>query len=290
MNYEWVFAFSVFAEHLNFTRAAKLLHISQPALHVQIRKLGEAIGRPLYRRKGRALLLTVEGKRLAAFGREVNERGRAVLGELRGESASLPLVLASGYGAFRYLLGSAIRRFPKKQWALRLVAMQGPEAIEAVREARAHLCVVATDHPPADLQAVRLRSVGQTVIVPKSHRLAKRRSLRSVDLDGEALVVAPSGSPHRSMVEHALSAAGAEWTVAVEANGWELMLQFAKYGLGITVVNDFCAPPPGMIGIPLVDVPQIAYHLIERAGLAHDGVKAMRRLITETNEDTSARS
>ncbi|MFZ5890453.1 MAG: LysR family transcriptional regulator [Myxococcota bacterium] len=71
MNYEWVFAFTEFAEHLNFTRAAKQLHISQPALHVQIRKLSEEVGRPLYRRTGRSLSLTPEGKRLAVFGREV---------------------------------------------------------------------------------------------------------------------------------------------------------------------------------------------------------------------------
>jgi len=53
MNYEWIFAFVVFAEHLNFTRAAHQLHISQPALHVQIKKLSDAIGRPLYRRNGK---------------------------------------------------------------------------------------------------------------------------------------------------------------------------------------------------------------------------------------------
>src|SRR5215475_9867837 len=122
MNYDWLFAFVVFAEHRSFTHAARRLHISQPALHVQIRKLAEAVGRPLYRRDGRALSLTPEGLRLAAFGREVAERGRAVLEELRGRPPSGPVVLASGQGAFLYLLGPAIRRFPKDRWPLRLLA------------------------------------------------------------------------------------------------------------------------------------------------------------------------
>ena len=49
-------SFAVFADHLNFTRAAEELHISQPALHVKVRKLSESLGRPLYRRAGRRLL------------------------------------------------------------------------------------------------------------------------------------------------------------------------------------------------------------------------------------------
>jgi LysR family transcriptional regulator, low CO2-responsive transcriptional regulator len=282
MNYEWLFSFRVFSEHLSFTYAAKSLHLSQPALHVQIRKLGEVIGCPLYRRIGRSLSLTPEGKRLATFAREVEERGRSVLGSLRGEADSGPIALASGYGAFQYMLGPAIRRFLTKRWPLRLVTMSGPEAIEAVRDARAHLGVVAAEEAPADLRTTRLRSVGQKVVLPKAHRLAKRRSIRAADLDGEKLVVAPSGSPHRAMVSHVLAAARCKWTVAVEANGWEPMLQFAKYGVGITIANDFCPPPTGMVGIRLEGAPAISYYLIERAGFASDGTKALGKLIVET--------
>lgn len=282
MNYGWLFAFVVFAEHLNFTRAAKQLHISQPALHVQIKKLTDSIGRPLYRRHGKTLLLTPEGSHLAAFGREVEERGRSVLEELRGQSLSGPVVLASGQGAFLYLLGSAIQRFPKNKWPLRLLSMSGPEAIEAVRAAKAHLCVVAIDNLPADLAAMPLRSVGQHVVLPSSHRLARRRSLRPGDLNGEKLVVAPAGSPHRMMLQQVLRASGCEWTVAVEATGWELMLHFAKHGVGIAVVNDFCPAPKGMVSIPLQGAPDVVYYLIERAGFTSQGTEVMRKLIFDT--------
>jgi LysR family transcriptional regulator, low CO2-responsive transcriptional regulator len=282
MNYAWLFAFVVFAEHLSFTRAARALHISQPALHVQIRKLGEEIGRPLYRRDGKLLSLTPEGKRVAAFGREVQERGRSVLEELRGESRSGPVILASGNGAFQYLLGPAIRKFPKARWPLRLLTMSGPDAIAAVRDAKAHLCVVATDDPPTDLSVVQLRSVGQKVILPASHRLAKRRWLRPADLADESLVVAPTGSPHRAMLTQLLRASGHAPSVAVEASGWDLMLQFARYGLGLAVVNDFCPAPTGTIGIPLRDAPDVTYHLIGRTGFTSRGTDALHALIRET--------
>jgi LysR family transcriptional regulator, low CO2-responsive transcriptional regulator len=282
VNHEWLASFVVFAEHLNFTRAARLRHISQPALHVQIRKLGEEVGRALYRRDGKALSLTPEGRRLAAFGREVGERSRAVLEELRGEVTSGPVVLASGQGAFLYLLGPAIRRFPKQTWPLRLLSMSGPEAIAAVRDARAHLCVAAVDPSPDDLVGQRLVSIGQHVVLPPAHRLARRRSLRPADLDGEALVVAPAGSPHRVMLAQLLRAAGCAWTVAVEATGWELMLHFARNRVGVAVVNDFCPPPRGMVARPLEGAPRVDYHLLRRAGPASQAGDAMWRLIAGT--------
>lgn len=282
MNYEWLFAFVEFTEHLNFTRAAKRLHISQPALHVQIKKLGEAIGRPLYRREGKTLSLTPEGKHVAAFGREVQERGRSVLEELRGQSLSGPVVLASGQGAFLYLLGPAIRSFRKDKWPLRLLSMPGPDAMTAVREAKAHLCVVATEHLPADLAAVQLRAVGQRVVLPSSHRLAQRRVLRPADLAGEPLIVAPAGSPHRAMLAQLVRSSGHDLNIAVEATGWELMLQFAKCGVGIAVVNDFCPAPAGTVGIPLAGAPPVIYYLLARSGFASRGTQVMHKLITAT--------
>lgn len=281
LSYEWLFAFVTFAEHLNFTRAAEQLHLSQPALHVQIKKLAEAVGRPLYRREGRALVLTAEGERLAAYGREVRERGDRVLAELRGEAATGPVVLAAGQGAFLYLLGPALRRFPKQRWPLRLLARSGPETIDAVRGARAHLGVVATEAPPADLALTRLCAVGQQVIVPAGHRLARRRSVAARELAGEAIIVAPSGSGHRTMIAQCLRLAGAEWTVAVEASGWELMLHFARAGMGIAIVNDFCAVPRGMAGVRLEDAPAIVYYTVARDALP-PGAERLRELIAET--------
>ena len=253
MNYEWLRSFTVFADHLNFTRAARQLHISQPALHVQVKKLGEQVGRALYRRAGRGLALTREGTRLAAFGREVDERGRAVLEEVRGQALSGPVVLAAGQGALLHLLAPAIRRFPRRAGPLRLLTMSGPAAVHAVGEGRAHLGVAVRDPGASaeddagagELVWTALRSVGQRAIVPSAHRLARRRAIRPADLDGEALVVAPAGSPHREVVSRLLAGAGARWTVAVEATGWEPMIHFARLGIGVAVVNDFCPAPPG---------------------------------------------
>lgn len=285
MNYEWLFAFERFAEHCNFTRAAKELHISQPALHVQIKKLSEMVGVALYHRRGRALHLTAEGERLASYARDARQQGQQVLAEIRGESTTGPVVLAAGQGAFLYLLGPAIRRFPKHKWPLRLLSMPGPEAIDAVRSARAHVAVTVLEDAPDDLIAQKIRDVGQQVVVPAAHRLAGKRHVSLKALDGEPLIVAPAGSPHRVALAQALRVAGATWTVAVEATGWELMLHFARNGMGIAVVNDFCTVPRGMVGVPLRGIPSATYFAVRRARQPGDPVKALLALIERTRSD-----
>src|SRR5688572_1605203 len=98
-------SFAVFAERLNFTRAAEDLHISQPSLHVKIRKLADSLRVPLYRRQGRRLELTEQGKRVAAFGTDMKGRSDAFLRELAAGAVDAPVVLAAGEGAYLYLLG-----------------------------------------------------------------------------------------------------------------------------------------------------------------------------------------
>ncbi|HPH66210.1 MAG TPA: LysR family transcriptional regulator [Kofleriaceae bacterium] len=266
MNYHWLFAFTAFAEHRNFTRTARELHLSQPALFVQIRKLSELVGRPLYRRVGRDLVLTAEGEKLAAYGREVHARGRTVLSDVRGQADAGPVRLASGQGAFRYLLGPVVAAWSKRQWPLQLQVISGPAIINAVRDARADVGVAVSDSPIANVQATPLVTIGHVAMLPRNHRLAAKRVIRPVDLDGEAIIVPPVGSPHRSALTQAIRTAGGDLLPAVEVTGWELMLHFAKQGVGIAVVNDFCPVPTGMVARVVEGLPPIHYQLLTRPG------------------------
>lgn len=90
------------------SRAARQLHISQPALHVKVNKLAESLGRPLYRSDGRRLALTPAGERVARFANELDDTLASFLAEMHGIAPTRPLVLAAGDGAYLYLLGDVI--------------------------------------------------------------------------------------------------------------------------------------------------------------------------------------
>jgi DNA-binding transcriptional LysR family regulator len=261
-------AFAVFAEHLNFTRAAAELHISQPALHVKVAKLARTLDRPLYHRSGRRLVLTPDGEAVARFARDHDDRLARFLGELRATPPHRPVVLAAGQGAYLYLLGDVIRdALPAR---VRLVNGDRGQTLAAVRTGRAHLGVAVLDTLPDDLVTEVLASYPQAAILPADHPLARRRRLRLRDLAGAALVVPPPHRPHRIALERALRAAGVEWSVAVEAEGWPLTLHFVSLGIGLAVVNGCVSPTAGLVSRPVTDLPDIPYHAIHRRGTLDD--------------------
>ena len=53
---DWLRAFLAFAETGSFTAAARRIHLSQPALHTQVKHLTAWVGEPLYQREGRRML------------------------------------------------------------------------------------------------------------------------------------------------------------------------------------------------------------------------------------------
>jgi DNA-binding transcriptional LysR family regulator len=281
LHLDWLGAFTVFAEHLNFTRAARVLHLSQPALHVQIGKLGAELGVPLYVRRGQRLELTADGRRVLAFAREMGERERAFRDVLRAGESQQPVVLAAGEGSFLYLLGPAIRAFTvAARSPLRLLTRDGPATLEAVLSGEAHLGVAPVDGAPAGLTLERLTDIAQVLAVPQAHPLARKRSIKLRDLAGARLIVPPSGRPHRTALAAALLAASVPWEPAVEASGWEPMLHFVTLGVGIAVVNVCCRLPRGLVARPLPELPSRTYSVIRRRGVELEGATAeLRRAI-----------
>ncbi len=283
-------AFVTFAEHMNFTRAARARRMSQPALHTQVHKLGLALGVELYVKRGNRLSLTPDGQRVLGFGRDARERTRAFVAELSHRDVRGPLVLCAGEGAICTCSGrvSACSR--------RAGAARGRGVAAGARGAARRLAAPRArsgrhrgrrqDRRGAPRRGVARRAaggpprraahrVGQIVLVPEAHPLAAKKAARVRDLAGERLVVPPAGRPHRTMIAQALRGAGVRWHVGVEASGWELLARFAEVGLGLAIVNAFCRVPKGMVARPMPELPSRAYFLLRRAEAAREGAVAV---------------
>ena len=267
-------AFEVFARRLSFTHAAEELAISQPALHVKIKKLGKSLGVPLYRRRGRRLELTPAGLRVQAFARESLDRHHTFLDELHHGEDRRPVVLAAGEGAYLYLLGDAIRAFMSGDGAgrrtpLRLLTRDRDGAVDAVRSGEAHVAVAALEGAPDDVVTERWLDVPMVLAMPEDHPLAAQDRVELRRLEGETLIMPPTGRPHRTALERALLDAGVTWQGGVETAGWELILHFVRLGLGLAVVNGCCRMPPSVVARPLPELPGIPFFLLTRRGASH---------------------
>jgi DNA-binding transcriptional LysR family regulator len=142
--------------------------------------------------------------------------------------------------------------------------------LAAVRNGHAHLGVSVLAVLPDDLSAVELATYPQVLLVPDGHRLARRRSVALRDLAGASLVVPPAHRPHRTLLEQSLRAAGVEWTVAVEAEGWPLITHFVALGVGAAIVNGCVPAPPGLVARTVTDLPSVTYHAVHQPAALSD--------------------
>ena len=281
---DWLQAFRVFAEDANLSRAAKRLHLSQPAVHAQLRKLSDSLGVPLYQRAGRGLVLTKEGVEVAAFARDAEERARDLLARLGGAAGVDPrVVLAAGAGALLHVLGEGMRSFSRSYAGrLEILTADGAAAADAVSRGVANVGVIATAAGASmneELEAHRLTEVGQLVVVPRAHRLARRRRATLADLDGERLVLPPEGRPQRIALDAALAAKGVHVTAGALATGWELTLRLVELGAGLAIVNASVRIPRGLVARPLAELPRIRYVALTRRRPRADAAALVAALV-----------
>ncbi len=265
MQLDWLESFIAFADTGNFTRAAERLHISQPALHVQIKRLGESLGVPLYSRKGRGLVITDQGRAVEAFAREIAERTKLFLNDLREGDEDAPVVVAAGRGTHLFMIADRLRAWVDKARSLSVLSGDQEFIIRSVLCGRAQIGVAPLDSVSRELDATLMQVVGQAAVVHTGHVLANRRRLTLAQLADHALILPPSGSLHRSAVTRAFQAQGLCAEVGIEAGGWELMMHYASLGLGAAIVNDYCLPPEGTRMIPVRELPTLNYHAFVRA-------------------------
>jgi DNA-binding transcriptional LysR family regulator len=198
--------FVAVAEHLHFRRAAEAIPIAQPALSRQIRALERDLGVALFERDRRTTALTPAGRQLLEDARPL----------LAGADAARRRVQRAARGSDRLVLGfragitvtAATRAFAqvRPDVTVDVVRMEWDDQEELLRDGRVDVGVV---RPPIDERGLRLLplfSEDQLAVLPATHPLARRRSLRRADLAGERLLrytdIAPgSESPLRSVEE-----------------------------------------------------------------------------------------
>jgi DNA-binding transcriptional LysR family regulator len=94
--------------------------------------------------------------------------------------------------------------------------------------------------------------------------LARKKKITLPDLEGQRLILPPSNRPHRMAINQALLDKNVNWEIAIEANGWELMIHFVNMGMGLTIVNSCCNISKKLMAIPIYDLPKQHYYIIRR--------------------------
>jgi DNA-binding transcriptional LysR family regulator len=184
--------FLAVAEHLNFSKAAQQLHIAQPPLSRQIQQLEADLGVVLFLRNKRHVELTRAGQVFLDEARKLvvqaGHAAEAARHAQKGESGGVRIGIASGLGG---VAGRAVaehcRRFPATN-------IECKDVFSTVQNDALHKREIDVGflRPPVDqknLDCELLFEEEFVVILPKAHRLAKRKSLRLKDVADEPLIV-----------------------------------------------------------------------------------------------------
>jgi DNA-binding transcriptional LysR family regulator len=235
-------AFLAVARCGNFTRAATELHVSQPALTVQIRQLEAALGLRLFDRNNRNVALTQPGRELVApfervllEVRSIVEHAHDVAAHRRGviTVACLPSIAAG-------LLPRAIAELAVRHQGIsaRVRDVVSARVVELVKSGEVDFGLGICGRADRDLTEEPLFVDRLAAFVPKSHPLAGKRDAALRDIAAHPLILTGRDSSVRELVERALEQQQVPVTVAQEASYMTTALEMAAAGLGIAILPD----------------------------------------------------
>ena len=184
--------FIAVAEYLNFSKAAQQLHIAQPPLSRQIRQLEEDLGVALFLRNKRSVALTKAGQVFLDEARKlVVQAGHAMEAARhaqKGESGVVRIGIASGLGGVvSKVVFDHRKRLPAIEIECRDVFSSFQN--EALRKGEIDIGFLRPPLDQLNLDCELLFEEEFVVVLPRKHKLAKRRSLRLKEIADEPLII-----------------------------------------------------------------------------------------------------
>jgi DNA-binding transcriptional LysR family regulator len=203
VNLRQIRAFMAVARFGSFTRAARLLHVSQPALTVQIRQLEAGLGVRLFDRNTRTVSLTAVGRELVpAFQRLVQEFDAVVVNARDLAASRHGVVRLACLPSFASTLLPGIiaafrRRHPRVSFVLKDAV--GQRILGMVRAEEADFGIGVADAEEPDIEALYLMQDRMHVVYPARHPLARTRKVTLDVVRAYPLVLMDPDSSVRSL-------------------------------------------------------------------------------------------
>lgn len=234
--------FEAVARHLSFTRAAQELHLTQPAVSMQIKQFEEATGLPMFEQVGKKIFLTQAGKEMLHYSRnirsELNE-AEEVLEQLKGGQRGhldIAVPTTANYFATR-LLAAFARKFPDVTFSLDVT--NRASLLLQLEQNEKDMVIMGLPPTEMNLETHMFMENPLVVIASPNHPLANQKRLELSDLANESFVVRERTSGTRIAMQRFFSERGIEFKTSIEMTGNEVIKQSvqAEIGLGIVSVH-----------------------------------------------------
>ena len=232
--------FETAARLLSYTRTAETLHMSQPAVSMQIKQLEESVGLPLFEMLGKKLYLTDAGKEFYIYGKEIFqllEEAEAVIESMKGlHSGRLKVSVATtaSYFATR-LLAAFSKRF--EGVAINLDVTNRESLRKQLEDNEPDLVIMGQPPEDIDVDSQAFMSNPLVMVAPADHPLTKETNIPLSRFADEQFVVRETGSGTLGAIERFFEEHNVPFHTGIEMSSNEAIKQAVEAGLGLGIAS-----------------------------------------------------
>ena len=242
--------FLAVAQTGSFTQAARQSNVSQPSLSIQIAKLEDELGGPLFERTRKGGRLTARGATFLPRAKTILEEMESAREDAKAQSGltlgkvSLGCMPTTGAHLLPPILTSFRKAYPKIQ--VHLKEESSPDLARDLEQGEVELAIMdeAGLRPGLDHQAVLTEEL--LLALPAKHPLAGKNTLSLRQVAEEPFILMKSGHGFRQITLDLYRKAGLEPKVVFESGGIETVQALVAAGLGISLVPQMVAKFPGV--------------------------------------------
>jgi LysR family transcriptional regulator, low CO2-responsive transcriptional regulator len=232
--------FESVARNLSFSRAAEELHLTQPAVSTQVKKLEGHAGLPLFEQLGKKIHLTPAGVEMLHSSRAIIQQfkeAEEAMTQFKGVSGgqlNVAVISAGDYFFPRLLVEFAGRH---SGVTLNFNVCNREELLQRLADNLTDLAIMV--RPPLDMDTVNepFAPHPYVIVAPPSHPLAGRRRIPVSRLEREPFVVREKGSDTWNSMQEAFGAHLADLNIAMEIKSTETIKQAVMAGMGVSFLS-----------------------------------------------------
>lgn len=232
--------FNAVARHLSFAKAAETLHVSAPAITMQIKELEAEVGMPLFERQGRKVSLTTSGEYMLVYARKM----LALLKDAEDAAARLQRIetgkLTIGMvDTATYFIPALLRKFLNEHEGIELVLKVGNrlELIQWLQNSEVDIAIMGS--PPLEIptRAEPFAANPLLFVASPDHPLSDGAGLKAEDLRQQSFIVREQGSGTRNAMEAFFLQARFLPRFSMELHSNDAIKQAVKANLGLSFLS-----------------------------------------------------
>ncbi|NOX43335.1 MAG: LysR family transcriptional regulator [Gammaproteobacteria bacterium] len=234
--------FESIARNHSFTLAAEELFLTQPTVSMQIRKLADTIGMPLFEQIGKRIYLTDAGQELLTASRDISDTFSSFdmkIANMKGikqGNLRLSSVTTAEYLAPR-ILGIFCQQYPGIKVFLEITNRE--RVLQRIEDNKDDLYIVSLPPNNLNLNITPFLDNPLVVLAPANHPLATKKNISIEELSKENFVMREPGAGTGVALAKLKQNTGAEFNVIMELGSNEAIKQAVIGGLGLSILSKY---------------------------------------------------